>query len=377
MRSAQLRLARHLDGTLGVVEDYADHLPESVLAASATAAVALRGWDLSTGSFRHAGDHEFVVPDGRAIAVGAARATSPDAELLAHAAAEMARRLDELAAACTLDPAHRQDGALSATPLTALARESRSLQERRLAPLAFSARDGVYRDHAMRLSRAAVDLAADHLDTVDPAQLAVGRTALEAGRAAQEYLTLSDAIAASVRSRRMVRPAGNLGGDHLEAALAALRQLDQALRHQPLSDVAIAEWCAFTADLEWAGATRNALHSTGREAQLRRVAVDRRLADTVCGLVRGDLGAHLATLPEGRYVLGVVAGVRERFDAELGLARGPAPAHARRAGEWLAADGTSAHAFTHTAALAPRVQACRNVVPGRSATRHHGHGAGM
>jgi len=65
----------------------------------------------------------------------------------------------------------------------------------------------------------------------------------------RSYLTLSDATAASVRSQRMVLPSGDCGGGRLEAAAAVWRRLDQALRGEPLSDVAAAEWCAFTADL--------------------------------------------------------------------------------------------------------------------------------
>jgi len=214
----------------------------------------------------------------------------------------------------------------------------------------------------VRLGQAALDLAAEHLDTVDPTQLLVGRAALEASRAAQEYLTLSDATAASVRSQRMVLPSGDCGGGRLEAAAAVWRRLDQALRGEPLSDVAAAEWCAFTA-------ISSGLVSRGTVSRPPRGRFSSAwspsitgLADSLCGLVRGDLGAHLAALPRAGTFS---ASSRPRpggSTASLAWARSPSRAPDRQAREWLAAEGDDGHAPTHAAAQVHRAQACRSAL---------------
>ena len=326
---AQRLLARELDGTLGVIAERPHRCPESVLLAAENAAATLDAWDRATGSFRTEDDLDRLGHAPPTVAATPAYdAAAPEAQRRAQAEAELSARLH--LAVDGADAAGAGHGVLAGDALGVLVREHRALGDGYLAPIGLVARDDVYRDHATRASVVLAQVAADHLDSVDSAELSLGRAALHAHEAAIEYVAASNALADRVR-RDDIGPWTTSQSHRLDVIAETWREVETLCAGRAIGDVPKAEITALNEDLRRALLARR----DGSSADVV-TGFDRRLADTVRGLADGSTGTDLARLRGGNRVLAHLDVAGRDLDATLGVRRPPSPTGDAAVEQWLA-----------------------------------------
>jgi hypothetical protein len=318
------QLARHVDGTLALLDAHGDSLPGSIVAAVPPLVEALHGWDSAAGSFRSNDIGGVRVERRAAVPAPAYEEDVPKMAQLVLAQQSLGWRMDELGDRFATRAHH-----LSTQPIAELngyLLMHDGLRGGRLSPLSVPARDDVYRDFALSAARAFERYAAECFDSADLGNHGMGRSLLRARDAAVQYLAASEALSERLR-REYGRgaPTVALALQAVDGGLAAVRR---ALTTSPMGEVAVAELGAAAHDVE---KTRGQAAARPSIAGASRAVggLERQACRSVCWLLTGDAATQLALHAEGRRAHEQLTTAWHGLEAAVGvrhdLASVPAP----------------------------------------------------
>jgi hypothetical protein len=324
------RLARHVYGTLGLLDAHGDSLPGSIVAAVPPLVEALHRWDSAAGSFRSNDIGGVRVERRAAVPAAAYEEDVPEMAQLVLAQQSLGWRMDELGDRFAPRAHH-----LSAQPIAELngyLLMHDGLRDGRLSPLSVPARDDVYRDFALSAARAFERHAGECFDSTDLRTHDLGRSLLRARDAAVQYLAASEDLSQRLRREHgRGAPGVALALQSVDAGLAAVRR---ALAASPMGEVAVAELGAAAHDVAKA---RHQAAARPRIAGASRVVggLERQACRSVCWLLAGDAATQLALDAEGRRAHEQLTAAWRGLEAAAGvrhhLASVPAPLQER----WL------------------------------------------